>query len=59
MAEKLSVEEARRLVGALSLEEAEALLQWCASLSADVERFPRAELKGVEPPLRSTPGPLS
>ena len=49
---------ARRIGVALSDEEAAALADWYADISRRVAEFPQAELKSVEPPLRSTPGPL-
>jgi hypothetical protein len=48
----------RQLVEApVSDEQASALADWYNALEAQVARFPEAELKGVEPPLRSTPSP--
>ena len=49
---------ARRTGVALSDEEAAALADWYADIARRVAEFPQAELKSVEPPLRSTPGPL-
>jgi len=37
--------------------EATALAEWYAALARGVAAYPQADLKGVEPPLRSTPGP--
>jgi hypothetical protein len=36
---------------------ARALVDWYASIARGVAAFPEAELRGVEPPLRSTAGP--
>jgi hypothetical protein len=53
-----SLDEVRRRVGTpLTDAEARALADWYASLGAAVSKFPAADLKAVEPPLRSTPGP--
>jgi hypothetical protein len=41
----------------LSDEEAQALAAVYASLARNVAAFPSADLKQVEPPLRSVPGP--
>jgi hypothetical protein len=41
----------------ISDEEAEALATWYANLSRAVAEFPAADLKDVEPPLRSIAGP--
>jgi hypothetical protein len=41
----------------LSEAEAQALAEWYAALAARVAEFPLADLKAVEPPLRSVPGP--
>ena len=49
---------ARRTEVALSDEEAAALADWYADIARRVAEFPQAELTSVEPPLRSTPGPL-
>jgi len=59
MAEQgMSADEVRRILGmALAESEATALVDWYAGLARQVERFPAGDLKGVEPPLRSTPGP--
>jgi len=54
----MSPDEVRRVVGdAISQAEAEALAEWYANVSRGVSAFPQAELKGIEPPLRSIPGP--
>jgi len=56
---ELSPEDVRRMVGAyLTDMEASGLADWYAALAAGVGRFPARDLKLVEPPLRSTPGPL-
>jgi hypothetical protein len=60
MAEPLSADEARRIVGTdLSAAEAAALAEWYTALARNVGTFPAGDLKPVEPPLRSTPGPLT
>jgi hypothetical protein len=52
------VEEIRMTIGArLTDDEARALHEWYAALAARVAEFPHADLKPVEPPLRSLPGP--
>ena len=49
----------RALVGpTISDDEATALAAWYANLARLVAAFPEDDLKGVEPPLRSVPGPL-
>jgi cytochrome c553 len=51
-------EAVRQIVGAgLSEEDAAALAEWYAALARGVTAFPQQDLKAVEPPLRSTPGP--
>jgi hypothetical protein len=58
MTGRLSTEEVIRAVGVeLSPEEAKALADLYASLAEKVAAFPADDLKQVEPPLRSTPGP--
>jgi cytochrome c553 len=58
MAEPAAGEAVRQVVGAeLSDAEAAALADWYAALARGVAAFPQADLKAVEPPLRSTPGP--
>ena len=37
--------------------EAAALAEWYRNLARGVADFPQADLKGVEPPLRSVAGP--
>ena len=53
--------DARDLTSALgpnlSEEEAAALAEWYRNLALAVAAFPEADLKGVEPPLRSIAGP--
>ena len=58
---ELTPELVRRLLGrAMSTTTtAAALVDGYANLSRGVAAFPEAELKGVEPPLRSTPGPMA
>jgi cytochrome c553 len=54
------MEEMRHIVGAdLSDAEAEALAAWYANLARSVAAFPGDDLKRVEPPLRSLPGPVA
>jgi hypothetical protein len=53
----MTPEDVERLVPAVSRQEAEALAEWYAGLARAVAAFPEADLKGLEPPLRSTPGP--
>jgi len=57
---ELTPELVRRLLG-LEVDDttAAALVDGYANLSRGVAAFPEAELKGVEPPLRSTPGPMA
>jgi hypothetical protein len=51
-------EEIRRLIGAdLSHQELQALVDWYTAQAKLVAAFPTEDLKGVEPPLRSVPGP--
>ena len=48
----------RQVVGVeLSDQDAEALAGWYAGFSRGVAGFPAEDLKRVEPPLRSVPGP--
>jgi len=57
---ELTPEVVRRLLG-LEVDDAtaSALVDWYTNLSRGVAAFPEAEMKGVEPPLRSTPGPMA
>jgi hypothetical protein len=58
MADSLNLEDLRRIVGdRLTSQEAEALATWYANLARSVAAFPTADLKDVEPPLRSIAGP--
>jgi len=58
VSESLSTEEIRRIIGVeLSAQDAEALAAWYASFARGVAAFPAADLRRVEPPLRSMPGP--
>ena len=53
------MEEVRQIVGVeLSDTEAEALAAWYANLARSVAAFPAEDLKRIEPPLRSIPGPV-
>jgi hypothetical protein len=57
--ESLSKDVIREIVGIdLSDQDAEALAAWYAGFARGVAAFPAADLKRVEPPLRSTPGPV-
>ncbi len=59
VAESPSNDEIRQVVGIeLSEQDAEALRGWYASFARGVAAFPAADLKRVEPPLRSVPGPV-
>lgn len=52
-------DDVRRVVATpLTDMEASGLADWYAALAAALDRFPVQDLKGVEPPLRSTPGPV-
>ncbi|MBV9329028.1 MAG: hypothetical protein JO352_35425 [Chloroflexi bacterium] len=57
---ELTPDMVRLLVG-VELDDATvtALIEWYASLARGLAAFPEADLKGVEPPLRSTAGPLA
>jgi hypothetical protein len=51
-------EEIRRLIGAdVSQGELQALIDWYTAQARLVAAFPAEDLKRVEPPLRSVPGP--
>jgi len=51
-------DDVRRLVATpLTDMEASGLADWYAALADALNRFPLQELKLIEPPLRSTPGP--
>jgi hypothetical protein len=53
------MEEVRQIVGVeLSDAEAEALAAWYANLARAVAAYPAEDLKRIEPPLRSVPGPV-
>jgi hypothetical protein len=55
---ELSPDMVRLLVGVdVDDTAAGALIEWYTNLSRGIAGFPEAELKGVEPPLRSTAGP--
>ena len=53
----LTPEAIRAAVPEVSSDEAAALADWYAALSRAIAAFPPDDLKRVEPPLRSTPGP--
>ena len=51
-------EEIRRILGvALTPADAQALADWYTAQAKLVAAFPADDLKQVEPPLRSVPGP--
>ena len=57
---ELSPESVRLILGVDVDDQAvAALVTWYANLSSGVAAFPAADLKAVEPPLRSTPGPTA
>jgi hypothetical protein len=59
VSEPLSKDEIRTIVGIeLSDQDAEALAGWYAGFARGVAAFPADDLKRVEPPLRSVPGPV-
>ena len=48
----------RRVLGeGVNADEARALGEWYATISEAVATFPSDDLRGAEPPLRSTPCP--
>jgi hypothetical protein len=54
----VTIDQIREIVGVeLSEAEAQALAESYAGLARNVARFPAADLKAVEPPLRSIAGP--
>ena len=58
MAELLNADAVRQIIGTpLTDREAAALREWHTALSRAVAAFPAADLKAVEPPLHSVPGP--
>jgi hypothetical protein len=60
MSDPLSLQQVREVVGAqLTDTEADALAAWYLGFARGVAAFPAADLKRVEPPLRSTPGPTA
>jgi hypothetical protein len=59
VAELPSHDEIRRVVGGqISDLDAEALAGWYGNFARGVAAFPAVDLHGVEPPLRSMPGPI-
>jgi hypothetical protein len=55
---QLSPDDVRHFVDTpLTNVQAKVLADWYTSLSAAVAAFPEGDLRGVEPPLRSTPAP--
>lgn len=58
MSEAASGQVVKEIIGAeLTEQEVAALVEWYANLARGVAAFPGADLKKVEPPLRSVPGP--
>ena len=58
MPEPTSGQMVKEIIGAeLTDQEVSALVQGYATLALSVAAFPGADLKRVEPPLRSVPGP--
>ena len=58
MVDSLNPEDIQQLLGRrIADEDAAALATWYAALARGVAAFPATDLKGVEPPLRSVPGP--
>jgi hypothetical protein len=57
---EVTPEMVRRLLG-IEVDDAAAstLIEWYANLSRGIAAFPEAEVKSVEPPLRSIPGPIA
>ncbi len=51
------LDEIRRVIPNASSDEARALVDWCIALRRNLNVFPAEDLRQVEPPLRSTPGP--
>jgi hypothetical protein len=57
---ELSPDMVRLLLGVdVDDPTAAALIEWYTNLSRGLVAFPEAELRGVEPPLRSTAGPAA
>jgi len=55
---ELTPELVRLLVpGDVDADAARALVDWYAPIARGIAAFPEAELRAVEPPLRSTAGP--
>lgn len=50
-------EQIKRVVPRITDEEAHALATWYSSIAAAVGKFPAADMKNVEPPLRSVAAP--
>jgi cytochrome c553 len=60
VSESLSKDEIRRIIETeLSEQDAEALAGWYAGFARGVASYPPDDLKRVEPPLRSVPGPVA
>ncbi len=58
MADQSARDRVRAIVGPeLSDDEADALVATSAALSKAVLELPRADLRNIDPPLRSTPAP--
>ncbi len=57
---ELTPARVRESVGAAVTEvQARGLAEWYAALVRDLAAFPEADLREVEPPLRSMPGPTA
>ena len=60
MSEPLLPQRVREIVGVeLTDQEADGLAAWYAGLARGVAAFSATDLKRVEPPLRSVPGPTA
>jgi hypothetical protein len=58
VSESLGQDEIRRILGVeVSAQDVEALAGWYAGFARQVAAYPQDDLKRVEPPLRSVPGP--
>jgi hypothetical protein len=60
VAASASPDEIRQVLGVeISAQDVEALAAWHAGFARGVAAFPAADLRRVEPPLRSVPGPVA
>ena len=60
MSDPLLPPQVREIVGVeLADQDAAALSAWYAGFASGVAKFPAADLKQVEPPLHSVPGPMA